>query len=93
MALDSSLGRWFRASGNYYCKGDSDPNQLTPMESRICTALPRDCEGQIVRFTKESHESAWSFEVIDGPDLPQELVHHGTSDETAAGQEPRSELR
>jgi len=49
LALDSSLGRWFRNSGNEYCPG------LTKVISSngryVCEAINKQCEGQIVKLT------------------------------------------
>lgn len=46
LALDSSLSRWFRNSGNQYCHGDS--NHIDG--NFQCTRKVNKCEGQIVRI-------------------------------------------
>lgn len=48
-ALDSSLGRWFRNSGNMYCHGR---HQVTSSNGRyVCTPKKEHCEGQIAKLT------------------------------------------
>jgi diadenosine tetraphosphatase ApaH/serine/threonine PP2A family protein phosphatase len=48
LALDSSLSRWFRNSGNQYCRGDN----IRPSSSGdyVCTRKNDACQGQIVRI-------------------------------------------
>ena len=48
LALDSSLGRWFRNSGNEYCPG----HELHSSNGRyLCQEISEQCEGQIVKLT------------------------------------------
>lgn len=54
LALDSSLGRWFRNSGNEYCPGHE---QVTSSNSRyVCKEINELCEGQIVKLTAREVE-------------------------------------
>jgi hypothetical protein len=48
LALDSALGRWFRNSGNNYCRGDR--YQRSSNGKYECHAKTEQCEGQIVRI-------------------------------------------
>jgi hypothetical protein len=54
LALDSSLSRWFRNSGNQYCQGDS----VRPSSSGdyICPRKNNECQGQIVRIRGDQVE-------------------------------------
>ena len=54
LALDSSLGRWFRLSGNEYCPGDVA--RLSSNGRYTCGKMGGDCEGQIVRLQHGSAE-------------------------------------
>lgn len=48
LALDSSLGRWFRNSGNEYCPG----HEVSSSNGRYrCSEINDQCEGQIVKLT------------------------------------------
>mmetsp|Transcript_2168 Transcript_2168/g.4662 ORF Transcript_2168/g.4662 Transcript_2168/m.4662 type:complete len:409 (+) Transcript_2168:78-1304(+) len=48
LALDSSLGRWFRNSGNEYCPG----HEVRSSNGRYtCQEINEQCEGQIVKLT------------------------------------------
>lgn len=49
LALDSSLSRWFRNSGNQYCHGDSEHVS----GNFICNRKVETCEGEIVRIRGE----------------------------------------
>lgn len=46
LALDSALGRWIRASGNEYCRG----NETYTYGNFICPKINPICQGQIVRI-------------------------------------------
>ena len=48
LALDSSLGRHFRNSGNEYCRGDKTQASLNGRYT--CHKMNEECEGQIVRI-------------------------------------------
>ena len=49
LALDSSLGRWFRNSGNEYCPGQ---NEIDSSNGRYrCNEINDQCEGQIIKLT------------------------------------------
>jgi hypothetical protein len=52
LALDSSLSRWFRNSGNQYCKGDVHQQ----VGDYACTRKANDCQGQIVRLRGDQVE-------------------------------------
>lgn len=52
LALDSSLSRWFRNSGNQYCKGDV---QVSSGQYK-CNLKSNDCQGQIVRIQGDKVE-------------------------------------
>lgn len=61
MALDSSLGRWFRNSGNLYCHGKHPmvmnsaggaTSGSPPQKYLICDEMNHHCEGQIIKLTK-----------------------------------------
>jgi hypothetical protein len=49
LALDSSLSRWFRNSGNQYCKGDISQT----FGEYVCQKRSNDCQGQIVRIRSD----------------------------------------
>lgn len=61
MALDSSLGRWFRNSGNLYCHGKhpivmnsgsgGGGSQQQQQPYLICDEMNQHCEGQIIKLT------------------------------------------
>jgi len=51
MALDSSLGRHFRNSGNEYCRGDRFQKSLNGRYA--CRKMNEKCEGQIVRIIND----------------------------------------
>jgi len=51
LALDSTLGRWIRASGNEYCRGDS----TYTYGNFVCPKINDDCQGQIVRIGSDDH--------------------------------------
>jgi predicted MPP superfamily phosphohydrolase len=55
LALDSSLGRWFRNSGNLYCHGQypvlMDVAKSDGQQYLICDQKNEQCEGQIIRLT------------------------------------------
>lgn len=49
LAIDSSLGRWFRNSGNMYCPGQKT---ISASNGRfVCTEKVDQCQGQIVKLT------------------------------------------
>ena len=48
LALDSSLSRWFRNSGNEYCYGDK--TQVSSNGRFQCRKKSEQCKGQIVRI-------------------------------------------
>lgn len=60
LAIDSALGRWFRASGNNYCAGDADAS--SPDGAFACHAKPEACEGQTVRLERDG--DAWSATIV-----------------------------
>jgi len=47
-ALDSSLGRWIRATGNQYCRGDT--TYASSNGRFVCHKIDSYCQGQIVRI-------------------------------------------
>lgn len=50
LALDASLGRWFRNSGNEYCPG----HEISSSNGRyMCNEINEQCEGQIVKLTAD----------------------------------------
>ena len=61
LALDSTLGRWIRGSGNEYCPGpehfENRPGVEVPRTSRDgrydCEEIKRVCEGQIARLDSD----------------------------------------
>jgi len=59
MALDSALGRWFRANGNMYCQGTAE--RLSRNGKFKCNQIKQGCEGQIVRIAKQDGR----VEIID----------------------------
>jgi len=48
LAVDSSLGRWFRNSGNEYCRGTY--RQVSQNGRYQCNVMNDRCEGQILRI-------------------------------------------
>jgi hypothetical protein len=58
LAVDASLSRWFRNSGNEYCPGDGgttrnvDKSRTSSNGRYTCPAMNPTCEGQIVRLTQ-----------------------------------------
>lgn len=48
LALDSSLGRWFRNSGNEYCPGQSEMGSSNGRYR--CGEINDQCEGQIIKL-------------------------------------------
>ena len=48
LAIDSSLGRWFRNSGNMYCPGHKA--QISANGRYGCDAMKQQCEGQILKI-------------------------------------------
>jgi hypothetical protein len=61
LALDSTLGRWIRGTGNEYCPGpehfDNRKGVDVPRTSRngkyTCDEVKEVCEGQIVRLDSD----------------------------------------
>ena len=51
LALDSSLSRWFRNSGNEYCYGDK--TQVSSNGKFQCRKKSEQCQGQIVRILSD----------------------------------------
>jgi hypothetical protein len=51
MALDSSLGRYFRNSGNEYCRGDMI--QQSSNGRFTCQKMNPECKGQIIRIKND----------------------------------------
>jgi len=51
MALDSALGRWIRAMGNEYCRGDE--MYMSSNGRFVCDKIESRCEGQIVRIDRD----------------------------------------
>ena len=60
LALDSTLGRSFRAHGNYYCDG-----QMEREEPRLCPPRHEACEGQIVRLERAEPQAPWLLHVVE----------------------------
>lgn len=67
LALDSSLSRWFRNSGNEYCRGDHTVSSPPPgggggggdkdgEPQYTCRSKVNRCQGQIVRIEKDRVE-------------------------------------
>ena len=54
MALDSSLGRYFRNSGNEYCRGDKV--QQSSNGKYVCRKMNSECKGQIMRIRNDQVE-------------------------------------
>lgn len=61
LALDSTLGRWIRGSGNEYCPGpehfEKRKGLEVPTTSRNgnykCEEIKKECEGEIVRLDSD----------------------------------------
>jgi len=68
LALDSALGRHFRASGNNYCESEL----VSETAGYACPRVSAACEGQIVRFRRVGDE--WSVDVVDSDDAAQDRV-------------------
>ena len=68
LALDSALGRHFRASGNNYCESEL----VSATAGYACPRVSDACEGQIVRFRRNGDE--WSVDVVDSDDAAQDRV-------------------
>ena len=51
LALDSSLGRYFRNSGNEYCRGDKE--QHSSNGRFRCRKMNEHCQGQIIRIRND----------------------------------------
>ena len=68
VALDSALGRHFRASGNNYCESEL----VSETAGYACPRVSDACEGQIVRFRRNGDE--WSVDVVDSDDAAQDRV-------------------
>lgn len=51
LALDSSLGRHFRNSGNEYCRGDK--LQHSSNKKFVCRKMNAKCQGQIVQIVND----------------------------------------
>ena len=49
LALDSSLGRWFRNSGNEYCPGQDEIGSSNGQYR--CSEINDQCEGQIIKLS------------------------------------------
>ena len=78
VALDSALGRSFRASGNYYC----DPS-FRALHSPSCPQRTAACEGQVVRLERAAEGmDGWSMHVV-----------HMEGEDAEPDQEAKLELR
>lgn len=65
LALDSSLGRWFRSAGNFYCPSSGSAAGADPSAFR-CPRLPQECEGQIVRLSRKGRaQGGWHVEIVE----------------------------
>jgi hypothetical protein len=74
LALDSSLGRWFRASGNLYCGEDEG-------STRACRRHREECEGQGVRLERGADSGdGWAVRVI-GAAGDEVAVWHTTEED------------
>ena len=51
LALDSSLGRYFRNSGNEYCRGDREQHSSNGLFR--CRKMNEHCQGQIIRIRND----------------------------------------
>ena len=63
--MDSSLGRWFRSAGNFYCpsSGSAPGADLSAFR---CPRLPQECEGQIVRLSRKGRgQGGWHVEIVE----------------------------
>jgi hypothetical protein len=58
LALDSTLGRWIRASGNEYCRGYT--SYKSSNGRFVCEKIEPQCQGQIVRLRNGE------IDVLDG---------------------------
>lgn len=65
LALDSGLGRWFRANGNEYCKGLKD-EWSADWKCFKCKKIKEQCEGQIIQMTRGKFlKKKWNIKIID----------------------------
>ena len=62
LALDSTLGRWIRASGNEYCRGYTSYKSSNGRS--VCEKIELQCQGQIVRLRNGE------IDVLDGKSTP-----------------------
>lgn len=85
VAVDSALGRWFRASGNLYCDGWR--HRKTADGRPICEPIVTACEGEIARLTK-GHDGSWVTDIIGmTPEAQEEAddpVHASALEEPVA---------
>lgn len=67
LALDSALGRWFRAAGNHYCGDGGEEGG-----GEGCPRRAERCEGQVVRLARAEGGSGeagrWSVAVVASDD-------------------------
>eukprot|EP00962_Isochrysis_galbana_P020263 scaffold5907_cov120-Isochrysis_galbana.AAC.18 len=87
LALDASLSRWFRASGNFYCPESGAVGQRL---DGFCPRISRRCEGQIARFRRNASLGAgWSVDFIEMDSSDGEI----SVSEASRGTGLREELR
>ena len=67
LALDSALGRHFRASGNNYCESEL----VSATAGYACPRVSDACEGQIVRFRRNGDE--WAVDVVGSAPAADEM--------------------
>ena len=67
LALDSALGRHFRASGNNYCESEL----VSETAGYACPHVSDACEGQIVRFRRNGDE--WAVDVVGSAPAADEM--------------------
>eukprot|EP00306_Pavlova_sp_CCMP459_P013528 CAMPEP_0185184554 /NCGR_PEP_ID=MMETSP1140-20130426/2647_1 /TAXON_ID=298111 /ORGANISM="Pavlova sp., Strain CCMP459" /LENGTH=446 /DNA_ID=CAMNT_0027750633 /DNA_START=17 /DNA_END=1357 /DNA_ORIENTATION=- len=72
LALDSSLGRWFRTAGNSYCEGSRD--QLADNGQLVCPRRAQGCEGRISRLeqitagkSNDEESASWAWTPVSFP--------------------------
>lgn len=65
LSIDSSLGRWFRTSGNHYCPGGAA--RAVGGRRFECADVGGKCEGQVVVFERGASGGVdtWAVRVID----------------------------
>ncbi|KAL1514510.1 hypothetical protein AB1Y20_003609 [Prymnesium parvum] len=85
VALDSTLSRWFRASGNNFCRSVGAASSAADGGFR-CPMVDARCQGQIVRWARADHVSEegtagrsddwalpgsqWTVHVVDSDHVP-----------------------